>query len=359
MEARRRRQTPAFGRLSRAAAVALAARSLEPLLPAVIAENADDAVFFARIHGISGLLDSLADARVPATVAEAWRADRARVGARAARFRDDLDRLRRRASEAGLAFHPLKGALLAFGKYPDPSLRPAADIDLLAEEPDFEAWSRILVEEGYFAQTESPDVRVFFRTDFRTPDSFEEHPDNPRPVELHRRVAYRLLGRRVDLTERYLTDPDRDRALFLHLLVHAGPALVGRGLRLVQFEDFRHVSADADSARSAVALLHDAAWGISALIERTLPGTFTAAYLDALAPPSARRQRLWLARPGLVTGEAEREVLFLAEARLCRTPRELLSRCVDAFPETSFLDRAYGASPLRLLRYYRDRFSPR
>jgi hypothetical protein len=61
-----------------------------------------------------------------------------------------------------------------------------------------------------------------------------------------------------------------------------------------------------------------------------------------------------------MTGEAEKTVLVLAEARLCKGPRELAARALQALPDRTFLDRAYGAGaalPLRLVRYYRDRLA--
>src|SRR5262249_33536047 len=151
----------------------------------------------------------------------------------------------------GLPFIPLKGSFLAQQRYGDASLRPAADVDLLApDDASYDAWTRLLAADVYELETESARDRVFQRRDTRPPASFAEDADSPRPVELHRRLEVRLLGRSVDVTEPYvrglsggslLGEPallPSDGALALHLLVHAGPALVGRGVRLVQLHDF-------------------------------------------------------------------------------------------------------------------------
>jgi hypothetical protein len=359
--------------LSRAMARALAAGSARPLVEGS-AFPVEDALFAARVHGVSALLEALPDSTelLPELVA-GLREDRARLAARADRLREDAERLASLAERAGLSFVPLKGTYLATERYADPALRPCADIDLLAKGGEMEAWSRVLVEAGYAAGPDSGKDVLFSRPGERTPDSFAEHPDNPRPVELHRRLETRLLGRVVDLTGAYLAGlsaatlygrpallPDDD-TLALHLLVHAGPDLVGRGLRLVQLQDFRVLNPGPEFAARAGALLGEAAWGLAALSERTLPGTFSEAVLAGFErfAPSARRRRVWLSRPGLMTGEEETRVLLAAEAPLCRTPLDLLRRAVHALPQRAFLDRAYGerGTVARLARYYRDRFT--
>jgi hypothetical protein len=375
LEGRRRKREPAFRELSRAAARALAVRDLAPVAETLSrgAASAGDVVFASRIHGICGLLAELTDARpdaVPEELAIAWREDRARAAERAARLAEDLARLGERARRSGLAFVPLKGAVLAFSRGRDPSLRPCADLDLLASGADFDAWTRVLLEMGYVLETEGAKDSVFQNPKTRPPSSFAEDPDAPRPVELHRRIETRLLGRVHDPTESYLaslTDgtllgvPARlpsDDALFLHLFLHASPDLVGRGLRLVQYDDFTHLKPTNAFVDAAIALLDEASWGIAALLTRTRPDAVPAALLGGFerAAPPARRRRAWLSRPGLLTGEAEKTVLVLAEARLCRRPGELAARARQALPDRAFLDRAYGAGvslPLRLARYYR------
>lgn len=370
LEGRRRRERPAFRHFSQALREALASGSASPVGRALEdAGSAEDALFAARIHGVSGLLARLPD--LPGALEEGLTGDLLRLSSRAERLREDLSRLGERAAARGLPFVPLKGSLLAFDRYPDAALRPAADLDLLAPGGSFDAWTELLVGEGYELTARGRKDWVFARPSARTPDDFREHPDNPRPVELHRSLEVRLLGRTVDLTSRYVAGLRETRVagipalappddlLWLHLLVHAGPALVGRGVRLIQIHDLRLAPPGPGVGVLAVDVLGEAAWGLATLAERTLPGTVPSAVLDSLPPPAARRRARWLDRPGLWDGTRERTVLVMSEIGLCAGPRAALARVVDALPEGSFLSRAYGrVGPGSLLRYYRDRISP-
>lgn len=375
LEARRRKERPAFALASRALRDALVAGSAQPVA-AVLGEatlerpevSPGDVLFAGHIHGVSGLLARLPG--VPEPLCEGLRADVEGLTARAARVREDLARLGERAAARGLPFVPLKGGVLAFERYPAPELRPTADIDLLAPPGSFEGWAELLNEERYALQTRGRNDSVFARPGARTPVDFREHPDNPCPVELHRRLETRLLGRSIDLTERYLADlrearvvgqPARvpsDRLLFLHLLVHAGPVLVGRGARLIQLHDLGVVRPGAADAPLAVELLGEAAWGLASLAARGYPGTLPGSFLEALPSPPADRLRRWLAPPGLLDGSRERTLLVLSELGLCASLGDRLARIADALPETSFLARAYGrGGPGALARYYRDRIT--
>ncbi|HEV8268475.1 MAG TPA: nucleotidyltransferase family protein, partial [Thermoanaerobaculia bacterium] len=333
LEARRRREEPAFGVLSRAMARCLEEGRLESLAPALgtCRDPVGDALFCSRVQGVSGLLAALGEREgtgLSNAVLEGFRDERRRIGLRGEKLMQDVADLGALASRQGLPFVPLKGAILASERYRDPSLRPCADIDLLAPDAaSFEAWSRALAEAGYRLQTEDEKDRVFLRPGAHVPDSFAEHPDNPRPVELHRRLTTRLLGRTVDLTDRYLASlsdgrllgvPARlptENALALHLFVHAGPDLVGRGCRLLQLYDFTTLHPDPAFADDARALLGEAAWGLGSLIEKGSPNTLPRGVVERLETfaPSERRRRVWRARPGLLTGDEERTFLFLAE----------------------------------------------
>lgn len=369
LEARRRKERPSFAAATRALRDALVAESSEPVARSLVSGvSPDDVLFAARIHGVSGLLARLPD--LPGALGGELSIDVERLAARAARLAEDLSRLGERAGRKGLPFVPLKGGILAFSRYADPSLRPLADLDVLAPPGTFEAWTELLLEEGYEVRTRGERDWVLARPGARRPDDFREHPDNPRPVELHRSLAVRLLGRTVDVTPRYLAGlaPSTvlgqpalvppDGVLFLHLLVHAGPALGGRGVRLIQLHDLGLVRPGRAEAAPARELLGEAAWGLSALAARALPGTLPATYLEALPSPSARRLRRWLARPGLADGTRERTVLLLSELGLCASLGDAAGRIGDAWPESTFVSRAYGgAGAGSFLRYYRDRVS--
>ncbi len=369
LEGRRRRERPGFRLFAHALRDSLAVGTASPVGRALVGGGSvEDALFAARIHGVSGLLSRLPE--LPASLEEGLADDLARLTARGARLHEDLSRLGERAAARGLPFVPLKGSLLAFDRYADPALRPAADLDLLAPEGSFDAWTELLVGEGYEVTTRGRKDWVFARPGARTPDDFREHPDNPRPVELHSSLEVRLLGRTIDLTSRYVASlrdarvvgsparaPDDD-LLWLHLLVHAGPALVGRGVRLIQIHDLRLAPPGPAAAVRAVQVLGEAAWGLCALAEKALSGSIPPGLLDSLPAPGARRRVRWLGRPGLWDGTRERAVLLMSEIGLCEGAGAALARVVDALPEGSFLSRAYGrVGPGALVRYYRDRIS--
>lgn len=380
LEAKRRRSDPLFGLLTRAAGAALAQDDIGPLADAVAAAGAadGDALFMARVHGISGLLARLSE-RSPARLGEslhaALAAERAAIGERGARLAEDVAALGRRAERAGLPFAPLKGAVLAPTRYRDLSLRPAADVDLLAPDGTFEAWRRALSEAGYREAGRTLKHATFVRDGGRVPDGFGEHPDNPRPVDLHDAIREPMLGRIVDVTEAVTARltagtlhgvpallPDDD-ALLIHLLLHAGPHAIGRGVRLVQLADLGLLRTGRESPRAAGGALGEIAWGVAQLAARSLPGCLPAPFLEGLSShaPSDARRHAWLSRPGLLTGEAEETWLLWAEMPLCATPRDALRRVAAALPERVALAELYGAGlpyPAALARYVWDRIRP-
>ena len=381
LEASRRRRSPEFGILSRGAARSLSRQLVAPIAEEVARHrvSVDGLLFAARVHGISGLLSRLADrepSALPAEHLEALAVERRNVGERGQCLLDDLRILGRASSRLGLPLIPLKGAYLASERYHDLSLRPAADIDLLAPGDTFEPWCRLLEAEGYVLENESWKNRAYVRAGHREPSGFGEHPENPRPVELHQRVKERFLGRTLDITDVLLTRltdgfvggdipaslPD-DTALALHLFAHAAPAAIGRGLRLIQLVDFSHVVPRADTAALIIERLGDAAWGLAALIDKGLPNALPEPLRSSLAAmaPAPRRQRRWLSRPGLMTGDEEKTILVLAQLRLCREFGSVAGRLADALPERAVLRNLYGdESPRSTLgafgRYVRDRF---
>lgn len=370
LEARRRKEEPSFAAASRAIAETVNRRALGPLVAARL--DVEDVLFAARIHGVSGLLASLLDSeREEGPLVRGLRQDREALRARGERLRADLFELGRSGARVGLPFVPLKGTYLFAARYEEPAHRPMADLDLLALPGSFEAWTRVLADLGYDLVTKGFKDWVFERPGSRTPTDFAEHQDNPRPVELHFGLPVRLLGRTADVTSRYRSGLGEttllgvpalvpgDDLLALHLLVHAGPALVGRGARLIQLVDFSKLRV----TREAPALFRDVlgrevAWGLTRLLDRPFPGALPPELLSDLSEgePPASRRRLWESRPGLLTGEEERRTLVLAELPLCDSIASRLGRVKDSLPEGSFLTRAYGRRGLAsFVRYYRDR----
>ena len=160
LEARRRKERPAFAIASRALRDTLVEGSARPVAAALERPGVEpgDVLFAGHIHGVSGLLARLPD--VPGSLREGLRGDVEGLTARAARVREDLSRLGERAAARGLPFVPLKGGVLAFERSPAPELRPTADIDLLAPPGSFAGWAELLREERYALQTRTRGCRT-------------------------------------------------------------------------------------------------------------------------------------------------------------------------------------------------------
>lgn len=376
-EARRRMEEPRFARLTLAAAASLSGGTTLPLAEEAsrTGATAEELLFLARVHGVAGLLSRLEEGAgvLPSALRRELAAERVRIGERAEALAADLRAIASAASEEGLDLVPLKGSVLGPVFYRDPSLRPAADLDLLADDGDVARWERLLGSLGYERAAETSRDIVFRRPEERVPTGFEERPDNPRPVELHRHLGVRLLGRTVDPTPSYRSRvaagtlpgigrallPDDD-ALLLHLLVHLAAAAVGRGARLLQLHDLSLLSPSPGAPSLLTGVLGEAAWGLAHLVVRSLPAALPpslVAALEASRPPE-QRASVWLSRPGLQTGTEERRLLVLAELPLSATWADRLGRLRDAIPEGALLDRTYGGGTGRLrriARYLADR----
>lgn len=186
-------------------------------------------------------------------------AEHAATAARARRVHGDLERILGVAAEAGVAVMPLKGALLTTLGYIDPAVRPMADLDLLIRHGDRGPMLDALRAMGY---QPAPGYRTPGRDELVDPRGgsvvswTSEHPDNPCPVELLRRVEKRPWGGRTvyDLTESLWAEAvpieilgrpawrPSDRTLLIHLSAHAAMNLVAGTGRLVQFVDLAVVA---------------------------------------------------------------------------------------------------------------------
>lgn len=77
------------------------------------------------------------------------------------RHRLALSRLLKAAAQAGIRCAVMKGSALAYDLYPEPSLRPRADSDLLVAPQDVDAFRAILKAQGFipfFDQAATPDA---------------------------------------------------------------------------------------------------------------------------------------------------------------------------------------------------------
>lgn len=109
-------------------------------------------------------------------------------GERIARLHADLQILLREASRAEIPVLLLKGSLLSARFYPQPAMRPMADIDLLVQATDRYKIQKVMEENGY--RLTHPQIRwwhhdMYANTTTETVVTLEEHPDNPRHIEIH------------------------------------------------------------------------------------------------------------------------------------------------------------------------------
>lgn len=198
----------------------------------------------AAAHGVSPLLWQSSGWRRPH-----WRRfledQREHVAIRHARIAALLAQIDARARDAGLAMTPLKGAALHALGIHAPGDRPMADIDLLIDEDDIDAATRLMQETGYVQSFDHWRHRVFKPAAGTPSVVLGEHRDTPVNIELHTRIRERLPVSVIDITGRIRPrypepglNPYPSRgALLAHLLLHAAGNICGRSLRLMHLHD--------------------------------------------------------------------------------------------------------------------------
>jgi hypothetical protein len=208
----------------------------EPQNPDWSAETWQTFQFASRVHGVAPLLyPKLAGASWLPETSKNWLAEQYQFnGQRLAKMHAELKTILALFSRQQLPAMPLKGSILSAAYYAQATLRPMADLDLLIRPEDFSAAAQLLGQLGYERQ-----VVHWKHTEFSRPDNrqvvstADEHPDNPRKLEIHLYCRETFGGPTVELTElmwrnalpgsllgepALLPQPD---ALWLHLLVHA------------------------------------------------------------------------------------------------------------------------------------------
>lgn len=196
----------------------------------------------AEGHGLAALIDGRLGAGAPASIAAGLAAAAARSRARHLRLEADIARIESAFMEAGLAFLPLKGSALIDRCYALPDCRPRADIDVLLPEPDRPLAERSMRGLGYSLLARSWKHRIWIQpSNVRVLDLRGEHPDNPRPVEMHPRAVEAFRGIELDLSGAILRQPEALAPLAAHLCAHLTVDLLGRRLRLIQLVDLHRL----------------------------------------------------------------------------------------------------------------------
>jgi hypothetical protein len=155
---------------------------------------------------------------------------------------------------------PLKGAamLLRADTPEELAWRPAADIDLLVTSISDRALDLSLADAGYCLRAASWKHRTYGPCRPAPPTEFAdgEHPDIPFEVETHAAVVEMFRGFRWDLTPYLLSESlvagntrlPNDRAMGLHLAVHASMSLLEGQGRAIQLVDLARALHDVEPA---------------------------------------------------------------------------------------------------------------
>jgi len=277
---------------------------------------------------------------------------------------------------AGVEALPFKGALLAPLYFPDPALRPLADLDVLIPERDVAKGLATLELLGYTYYSRSAEDFVYLRG---TRQSNVWHPENVQPVELHFRIREEYAGLAYDLTDAMWASAEKhaywrggealapSRPILLHhLCAHTTSDLLIRRGKLMEIGDVQIVASrmapeDWDAFLASIPA-HGARFvypGL-AVTERYAPDSIPAAVLSALRAHLTPLLREWCdhvtlaeasesnprARSGIGLGMARR----LARSRAERARMWLRS----LFPRRWNLVKRYprlAASPLYPLCY--------
>ncbi|HEX7049398.1 MAG TPA: nucleotidyltransferase family protein [Longimicrobiales bacterium] len=300
---------------------------------------------------------------------------------RAERFRRELRRTLDVLAAAEIHAVVLKGAHTAYSHFPEPGLRPAADIDLAVEPRQVDGAERALAAAGYAITRRQPWLR---RSDWVPPGaptrlrSLEViHADDPYTIDLHASLDRDFFGIRTvrpGTADEESTNPWpsfhpaarvlRQPLLAAFLAIHASEGL--HNLTLLRLTELVLVLRK-DSAAGRLrwddltGLLEDAGalrFACPALIlaERLAPGTVAPGLLSAVADAAPPRMARLLAtlRPA---GAQRVDRLSLGERFLWASgPIEHLRRAVHMIWPTSIrgsfgkVRHIYGERLYRLLR---------
>ncbi|HVT56920.1 MAG TPA: nucleotidyltransferase family protein [Thermoanaerobaculia bacterium] len=270
----------------------------------------------AHVHGVAPLLARrlCGLAAWSGHPACRWLADQHDANRRRlARMHGELRMLLARFDEAGVAVVPLKGALLTVRFYSEPGDRPMADFDLLLRPADLERGGELLSSLGYEKVAHSSRHALFERPGERTPaDSSCEHPDNPRPVELHASCRERICEQVSDLTELMWDGARRGELLgarawiaapellWLHLLMHTMHHMRYNSARLLQLVDLTRVAAHLADWTNLGGLLDRfdprATYAPLSLLQRCFPDPRLAALVAAQRPRLSAGFAAWAER---------------------------------------------------------------
>jgi hypothetical protein len=236
-------------------------RPLAPLVAGWDAADWEAARWSVQVHGVGALLDRAAERWLDAdalhpTLRNYLAEQRRLSGERVALLLQDLAEILRACEQEQIAAIPLKGSLLATLFYAEPGLRPMNDLDLLVRPVDEPRMLGLLARLGYQLLARSQKHLMLARPESHGPvvSYTGEHPNNPRSLDLHTRLAEYFWGIRYDLTEEAWADSAPGRlqsvearvlmpaTLLHHLAIHASSDALARRLRLLHLADIALVA---------------------------------------------------------------------------------------------------------------------
>ena len=293
---------------------------------------------------------------------------------RARRLDAELARALDVLGNAGILVTVLKSMHTAREYFPEPAMRPAADIDLAVPKEDLAAAERALIDAGYTLERRQPRPRQSTWVPPGAPTQLRSlalvHADDPFTLDLHASLDRDFFGIRtvrfgpldaatrpwpeLHHAARALTQP----LLLAYLAVHASQGLHNLTLlRLVEI--VRVARADAAAGRlrwpELIAWLERAdalrfAYPALELAERLAPGTVDPDARAALAAAATPRMARVLA--DLRPADAQRPERLSIEERLmwARSPVEHVRRALYMLWPLWI-----GASPRELRRLYAER----
>ena len=208
----------------------------------------------SMVHGVAPLLHTRLEQRpwVPDEI-KAWLERQYTLNCqRVAKMQEELRAILSLFSRHNVPLMPMKGAILGAFFYPDPGLRPMADLDFLLRPADFDAGEALLHRLGYEETFRNSRHLRLIKPDNR--DVVEtgcEHPDNPRTLEVHPWCGETIAGALIDLTDVMWSNARwqellgentwvvNAEALWLHLFIHMAHHILDQHVRsrLIQLVD--------------------------------------------------------------------------------------------------------------------------
>lgn len=259
----------------------------------------------ARVHGVGPRLASkLRDAPwVPPGVMDWFEAEAEFNRQRVARLCSEGAEILGVAAKNGIRVLPLKGlALRAHLPSTEIDRRPMADLDLLVRPGDTAALHDVLHELGYDrVSSKAKHDEYLPEAGRRVAVRDHEHPENPRPVDVHVRCGEDFARTRFDLTDTIWSSARSSiicgieapvpgiQAVWNHLLLHTAWQWWFGGGRMVQLLDLVELLpliADPDAAREET----DPRIALLALspADRLFPGRLPAGWIEELEERAGR-----------------------------------------------------------------------